>query len=63
LNVNMDLEPFARINPCGYQGMAMTHIAERGGPETLERVQPDLVDQLCGKLGYNSRLEMKGLPE
>ena len=24
LNVDMDLEPFRRINPCGYAGMAMT---------------------------------------
>ncbi len=26
LNVNCDLEPFSRINPCGYQGMAVTSI-------------------------------------
>jgi len=28
LNVKMDLEPFLRINPCGYQGLQMTQIAE-----------------------------------
>ena len=28
LNVNMDLEPFARINPCGYAGLAMTQLAD-----------------------------------
>ncbi|MEH6580983.1 MAG: lipoyl(octanoyl) transferase LipB [Halioglobus sp.] len=27
LNVDMDLEPFQRINPCGYQGMQVTSIA------------------------------------
>ena len=30
LNVNMDLEPFARINPCGYQGLKMTQLADTG---------------------------------
>jgi lipoyl(octanoyl) transferase len=28
LNVNMDLEPFQRINPCGYAGLAMTQLAQ-----------------------------------
>ena len=28
LNVAMDLEPFARINPCGYSGLAMTQMAD-----------------------------------
>ncbi len=63
LNVNMDLEPFSRINPCGYQGMQMTQIVEKGGPDNLERIKPDLIDQICDKLGYTKRLEMTGLPE
>lgn len=28
LNVSMNLEPFGRINPCGYQGLRMTQLAE-----------------------------------
>jgi lipoyl(octanoyl) transferase len=28
LNVNMDLEPFRRINPCGYAGLEMTQLAQ-----------------------------------
>ncbi len=63
LNVNMDLEPFARINPCGYQGMVMTQIVDKGGPDSLQRIQPDLIDQLCDKLGYTRRLEQAGLPQ
>jgi lipoyl(octanoyl) transferase len=31
-NVNMDLEPFARINPCGYAGLQMTQLAVLGQP-------------------------------
>jgi lipoyl(octanoyl) transferase len=30
LNVNMDLEPFQRINPCGYAGLQMTQLAALG---------------------------------
>lgn len=41
----------------------MTQIVEKGGPDNLERVKPDLIDQLCDKLGYTKRLEMTGLPE
>src|SRR3989440_63718 len=33
LNVNLDLEPFRRINPCGYQGLEMTQLVELGGPD------------------------------
>src|SRR5262245_59498268 len=32
-NVNMDLEPFQRINPCGYQGLQMTQLAMLGQPD------------------------------
>ena len=32
INVSMDLEPFQRINPCGYPGLRVTQIADLGGP-------------------------------
>src|SRR6266581_50193 len=37
VNVNLDLEPFSRINPCGYEGLQMTQLAELGGPDSVER--------------------------
>ncbi|KEZ77416.1 lipoyl(octanoyl) transferase LipB [Salinisphaera hydrothermalis] len=51
LNVDMDLEPFSRIDPCGYHGLAMTQIADLGGPSDLDRVADDLGAQLCTELG------------
>jgi len=46
LNVALDLEPFARINPCGYQGLKMTQLATLGGPasvaECAEALEPHL---------------------
>ncbi|MGH8128455.1 MAG: lipoyl(octanoyl) transferase LipB [Gammaproteobacteria bacterium] len=38
INVNMDLEPFTRINPCGYAGLEMTQLSEFGGPTDLDTV-------------------------
>ena len=39
LNVDMDLQPFKRINPCGYAGMAMTQLADQvAGPITMSEV-------------------------
>ncbi len=53
LNVNMDLEPFARINPCGYAGMSMVDIERlRPGRGDMASVQTQLVDALVQKLGY-----------
>jgi lipoyl(octanoyl) transferase len=58
LNVDMDLAPFARINPCGYAGLAVTRMADLL-PEavTVATVAPTLIDELCTRLGYTARLE------
>ncbi|WP_425445071.1 lipoyl(octanoyl) transferase LipB [Zobellella endophytica] len=52
LNVNMDLNPFLRINPCGYAGMAMTQCCALGGPQSIEEAQSRLVPLLAEQLGY-----------
>jgi lipoyl(octanoyl) transferase len=36
LNVDMDLSPFKRINPCGYQGLEVTQLADLGISSSLE---------------------------
>ena len=38
LNVDMDLAPFARINPCGMAGMQVTQLRELGVPGSVEEV-------------------------
>jgi lipoyl(octanoyl) transferase len=52
LNVKMDMEPFSRINPCGYQGLQMTQVSTLGGPSDLARVNADLEHALLRSLGY-----------
>ena len=39
LNVAVDLEPFLRINPCGYAGLEMTDLATLGGDSNLGEVR------------------------
>jgi len=52
LNVAMDLTPFARINPCGYAGLAMTQLSAHGVDATPEQVADALLDKLLSHLGY-----------
>jgi lipoyl(octanoyl) transferase len=55
-NVAMDLEPFSRINPCGYAGLEVTQVADLGGPAEVARVADDFVPRLLARLGYNERV-------
>jgi len=52
LNVNLDLEPFRRINPCGYEGLEMTRLSDIGGPATLEAAAAGIEPHLLRALGY-----------
>jgi lipoyl(octanoyl) transferase len=52
VNVALDLEPFRRINPCGYQGLEMTQLAELGGPRTVSACARALEPHLLRALGY-----------
>ena len=46
LNVDVDLAPFARIDPCGYPGLVTTRLADFGVTEDLEQVQERLLECL-----------------
>ena len=48
-NIAMDLEPFRRINPCGYAGLAVTSVVECGGPSSLHAAQAPLVAALAAQ--------------
>ena len=52
LNVAMDLEPFRRINPCGYAGLEMTQVSELGGPVDPGAVADALAPRLLAELGF-----------
>jgi len=50
-NIAMDLEPYRRINPCGYQGLQVTSVLDLGGPSGLDAVKPVLIEQLARQFG------------
>ncbi|MCB5307840.1 MULTISPECIES: lipoyl(octanoyl) transferase LipB [Yersinia] len=52
LNIAMDLEPFQRINPCGYAGMQMTQVSELKIGISVTDIQPILVQEFIQQLGY-----------
>ncbi len=53
LNVDMDMEPFQRINPCGYSGLRMVQLSELLEESvSLPRVQQQLSQALRQRLGY-----------
>lgn len=52
LNVNMDLTPFLRINPCGYSGMEMVQVSQLGGPSDIDTVEQQLIEHLVERLAY-----------
>jgi lipoyl(octanoyl) transferase len=47
LNVDMDLEPFTRIDPCGYPGLAATQLKDLGVRDSIDAVQQRLADALA----------------
>ena len=59
LNVDMDLSPFLRINPCGYQGLEMTQVRDlvaTGPAPDLAQLELDIQTSFIQQLGYdNSR--------
>ena len=61
LNVDMDLQPFRRINPCGYAGLAMTQLRDLiAEPVELEEVAHSLRDRLADHLGYTQQKTLAG---
>ena len=54
LNVDMDLSPFAAINPCGYPGMAVTRTIDLGIPLSLADAQDALARHLTLQLEKQS---------
>lgn len=55
LNVNLDLSPFGRINPCGYQGLEMARLADLGGPRSVDEAASALEPHLLRALSREGR--------
>ncbi len=60
LNVDMDLSPFSRINPCGYAGMQMVQSKDLGGPVSMLQAKQQLTTQLVKLLNVSEFQEITG---
>jgi len=60
LNVNMDLAPFLRINPCGYAGMQMVQTKDLNGPQNVEDAGHGLVKHMLKRLQAEHVLHTEG---
>jgi lipoyl(octanoyl) transferase len=61
LNVNMDLSPFLRINPCGYAGLEMIQTADINGPTSVTEAGKSLIKHLLTLLNIEQVIEKTGL--
>lgn len=55
LNVDMDLAPFAAINPCGYEGLRVTQARDEGIAEDIETLGGKLVQRLQENLEHSKK--------
>ncbi len=61
-NVDMDLDPFAHIDPCGYPGLGVTQLAALGVTAERACVRDELSARLLARLGYTASVASNELP-
>lgn len=59
-NIAMDLEPFQRINPCGFAGLRVTSVADLGGPSGIGDVAPVLLQACARQFGLRLQAAAPG---
>jgi lipoyl(octanoyl) transferase len=57
-NIDMDLEPFQRINPCGYEGLEVTQLSAFVDKPDMADVEERLLSRLSKALGYNGQFRV-----
>lgn len=55
LNVDMDLTPFAAINPCGYAGLRVTQIKDLGIDDKMDVLGQKMIEKLQIKLAEGGK--------
>ncbi|GGI72158.1 lipoyl(octanoyl) transferase LipB [Shewanella gelidii] len=61
LNVDMDMSPFQRINPCGYAGLEMVQTKALLGPATVAEAADKLTQTFSDIMGYQALVHHQGL--
>lgn len=57
LNVDLDLEPFSHINPCGYPGLAVTRLLDLGVTLPLAKIAEKLAATITSRLGRQAIIQ------
>lgn len=53
-NIDMDLEPFQRINPCGFSGLEVIQLADMASDVNLATVEQQLIAAFCQQLNFTA---------
>ena len=61
LNVDVDLEPFSRINPCGFKDLQLTDLTRLGADSDLAAVRDKLLPHLLHHLHLDQALSSASL--
>ncbi|MDH5183439.1 MAG: lipoyl(octanoyl) transferase LipB [Gammaproteobacteria bacterium] len=62
LNLDMDLTPFSHINPCGYEGMAVSQLVDLSKQWQWPQLEQQLSQHLCRQLGNADYIQIDTLP-
>jgi len=60
LNIDMDLSPFSRINPCGYKDLAITQLKSLGIDDSVETAEEKLLQKIIHQFDIDSISEVNG---
>jgi lipoic acid synthetase len=52
-NIDMDLAPFKRINPCGFSNLSITQVKNLYPQVTFQEIESKIVHHLLNNFGYN----------
>lgn len=61
-NVDMDLSPFKRINPCGFKALSMTDCKTLGITDDLPAIREHVISALVRQFGYDTPTWVVALP-
>lgn len=53
-NIDMDLEPFQRINPCGFSGLEVIQLADLANQVEISTAEQQLIDAFCHRLNFTA---------
>lgn len=65
LNLSADLEPFTRINPCGYSGLKATRLADHSTYTNNDFgvVKQQMAEAICNQFNLTLAGQLSGLPD